>query len=119
MKSRVNDCRKCRQQIHEQETELFIQQQYKFLPEVGRNVAEFTTIVALSVMLRRGRSKQYIKKFFDDMVFMFDYPEFKGKRIRSSDLQKKFEDEYGIDFSRIKLHFEKYGEFKKAVKAAL
>lgn len=119
MKSRVTDCYKCRQKIHEEETELFTQQQYKFLPEVGKNVAEFATVVALSVMIRRGRSKHYIQKFFDDMVFMFDYPEFMGKRITASEMQKRLETEYGIDFSRIKVHFEEYNEFRRSLKEVL
>ena len=113
------DCYKCRQKIHEEETEKFIEQQYKFLPEVGQNVAEFATVVALSVMLRRGRSKEYIRKFFDEMVFMFDFPPFLGKRLTASEMQKKFEDDYGIDFKRIKVHFEEYNEFKKSVKELL
>ena len=119
MKSRVTDCYKCRQKIHEEETELFTQQQYKILPQVGKNVAEFATVVALSVMIRRGRSKRYIEQFYDDIVFMFDYPEFMGKRITASEMQKRLETEYGIDFSRIKVHFEEYNEFKRSLKEVL
>lgn len=120
MKSRVQDCRKCRQQIHDEEAEKYLKKEYSFFEDAAYSMAVFATIVALSVHHRRGRSKAYIRSFFDEMCFIFDAPPIMGKEIRMTDMQKVLEEKYGIDFDRIKLHLESEREFihgtKKAIK---
>jgi hypothetical protein len=74
-------------------------------------MAVFATIVALSVHHRRGRSKAYIRSFFDEMCFIFDMPPIFGKSITMTEMMKLFEKEYGIDFNWIKLHLESEKEF--------
>ena len=76
-------------------------------------MAIFSTIAALAVHHRRGRSRTYIRTFFDEMCFLFDYPPCFGKQLDMLELKKFFEDNYGIDFSKIKLHLENEKSFVK------
>ena len=110
MKART-DCSKCRKEIHEEEYKAFLKKEYAFFSDAAYSMAVFATIVALCVHERRGRTKEYIQKFFDEMCFMFDYPEFKGKRVKMTDIQHMLEKDYGIDFGKIKLHIESEKEF--------
>lgn len=78
-------------------------------------MACFAAVVALSVHYRRGRSKTYIRSFFDEMCFIFDMPEHLGKGITMTEMMNFFENEYGIDFNKIKLHLESEKEFMRGV----
>ena len=66
-------------------------------------------------MVRRGRTKEYIQKLYDEMCFIFDTPAVMGKEISMHDCMKLLEDEYGIDWDRINVSIETEKEFIKAV----
>lgn len=110
MKARV-DCQKCRKAIYKEAETEYLKHEYKFFEESAFSMACFAAVVALSVHYRRGRSKTYIRSFFDEMCFIFDMPEHLGKGITMTEMMKFFENEYGIDFNRIKLHLETEKEF--------
>jgi hypothetical protein len=67
--------------------------------------------VAVTVFHRRGRSKNYIKKFVEDFMFILECPPIFGKQFSSTELMKQFEEEYDIDFSQIKVNCESKHEF--------
>lgn len=113
MKTRT-DCTACRKRIYKEAYTEFLKQEYKFFEDAAYSMAIFATIVALSVFHRRGRSRTYIRSFFDEMCFIFDAPPVMGKEIRMTDMQKVLEEKYGIDFDRIKLHLESEAEFVKS-----
>lgn len=110
MKART-DCQKCRKAIYKEAETAYLQHEYKFFEDSAFSMACFAAVVALSVHYRRGRSKTYIRSFFDEMCFIFDMPEHLGKGITMTEMMKFFENEYGIDFNRIKLHLESEKEF--------
>lgn len=110
MKART-DCTACRKRIYKEAEAEYLKQEYKFFEDAAYSMAVFATIVALSVHHRRRRSKAYIRSFFDEMCFIFDAPPVMGKEIRMTDMQKVFEEKYGIDFGKIKLHLQTEKEF--------
>lgn len=110
MKART-DCAKCRERIYKEAEEQYLKQEYKFFEDAAYSMAIFATVAALSVHHRRERSRTYIRSFFDEMCLVFDAPPIKGKPITMTDMMKLFEDKYGIDFSKIKLHIESEKEF--------
>lgn len=110
MKART-DCAKCRERIYKEAEEQYLKQEYKFFEDAAYSMAVFATIAALSVHHRRGRSRTYIRSFFQEMCLVFDAPPIKGKPITMTDMMKLFEDKYDIDFSKIKLHIESEKEF--------
>lgn len=114
MKTRT-DCTACRKRIYKEAETAYLKQEYKFFEDAAYSMAVFATIVALSVLHRRERSKAFIRSFFDEMCFIFDAPPVMGKEIRMTDMQKVLEEKYGIDFDRIKLHLESEAEFVKGV----
>ena len=57
------------------------------------------------------RSKNYIKKFVEDFMFVLECPPIFGKQLSSTELMKQFEKEYDIDFSQIKVNCESKHEF--------
>ena len=118
MKART-DCTACRKRIYKEAETAYLKQEYKFFEDAAYSMAVFATIVALSVHHRRGRSKAYIRSFFDEMCFIFDAPPVMGKEIRMTDMQKVLEEKYGIDFNRIKLHLESEREFVHGTKKAI
>ena len=69
-----------------------------------------------ATQVKKGRSKKYIQDMYNDMVAIFDMPKIFGKVITMTDIMKRLEREYGIDFKRIHVHIESEQEFVKGVK---
>lgn len=109
------DCKKCRSNIHKEEKELFLKSQYAMLKDAAYTFACYATVAVIAVQVRRGRSKDYIQKLFDEMVAIYDMPTVFDKELRMTDLMKQFENDYDIDFRRIKVHIESESEFVKGV----
>lgn len=112
------DCKKCREQIYKEAEEKYLKNEYRFFADAAYSMAIFATVAALQVQHRRNRSRKYIRQFFDDMCFMYDYPEVRGKRLDIMEEKKFFEEVYGIDFSKIVLHLESEKDFVKSVQKA-
>lgn len=110
MKART-DCTACRKRIYKEAETAYLKHEYKFFEESAFSMACFAAVVALSVHHRRGRSKAYIRSFFNEMCFIFDMPQVLGKSITMTEMMRFFEKEYGIDFNRIKLHLQTEKEF--------
>ena len=116
MKSRVQDCRKCRQQIQKQCENEFLKREYAIYQDSALTFATFSTAAILMAMARRGRTKKYIQKLYDDIVFIYDTPTVFGKEIRLTEVMKRLEKDYEIDFSRINVHIEDEREFIRSAK---
>ena len=112
----IKDCNSCRKEIHDEEREAFLKGQYAILKDAAYTFACYATTAALAVQVRRGRSKEYIQKLYDDMVAIFDTNTFFGKQITLTDIMHNLERDYGIDFKRINVHLESEQEFVKGVK---
>jgi len=110
------DCNKCRERIYKEAETDFLKHEYKFFSDSAYSLAVFATAAALCVHHRRKRSKKYIQQFFDEMCFIFDYPEIMGKQITTTEMVKFLTEAYGIDFSKIKLHLESEEEFIRDVR---
>lgn len=110
------NCSACRKKIYREAEEAYLKNEFAYFENAAYSMAIFATIAALSVQHRRGRSAAYIRKFFDEMCFIFDYPEFFGKRLDMIEMKQFFENRYGIDFNKIKLHLESEKEFIHDVK---
>lgn len=110
------NCTQCRNKIHKEEKEAFLKGQYAILKDAAFTFACYATTAALAVQVRRGRSKEYIQKLYDDMVMMFDTSTLFGKEIKLTDIMHDLERDYGIDFKRINVHLESEQEFVKGVK---
>ena len=119
MKSRVQDCRKCRQQIADEVQKEYLKQGYDFFTDSAYSIAYLIIAAALSVHDRRGRSKAYIRSFYDEMLFVLKIGEVFGKPITMTDVMKHLETEFGIDFDRVELNLESFEEFYKGTKKAI
>lgn len=115
MKARTN-CTECRKKIYKEAETEYLKHEYRWFNDAAYSMAVYSTVAGLAVMRRRNRSRAYIRKFFDEMCFIFDYPEIFGKRVSMTDLMKIFEEEYGIDFSKINVHLETEKEFIKDIR---
>jgi len=112
----IKDCNSCRKQIHAEEKEAFLKGQYAILKDAAYTFACYATTAALAVQVRRGRSKEYIQKMFEDMVAIFDTETFFGKQITLTNIMTDLESDYGIDFKRINVHLESEKEFIKGIR---
>ena len=110
------NCKQCREKIAKEAEEAYLKRQYSYLNDAAVSFATFTTVAAIAVMHRRGRSKKYIQEFFNDLCFIYDYPELNGKRIDMTSLMKQFEKDYELDFDRIKVHLETEKDYIKSAK---
>lgn len=111
----ARNCNTCRKKIHDEEKALFAKHEYSVLKDAAYTFACYATVAVIAVQVRRGRSKDYIQKLFDEMVAIYDMPTVFGKELRMTDLMKQFEKDYDIDFRRIKVHMESESEFVKGV----
>ena len=114
---KVRDCSTCRKHIAEQMKNEYLKNQYAVFSDVAYTMAVYSTVAVLTAQVRRGRSKEYIHKLFDELVMIYDTPEIFGKAITLTDMRESLEKEYGLDFSRIKVHIEDEKEFLKDVKS--
>ena len=110
MKART-DCTACRKRIYKEAETAYLKHEYKFFEESAFSMACFAMVVALGVQERRGRSRTYIRTFFDECCLLFDMPQIFGKSISMTDMMHHFEKDYGIDFNKIKLHLQTEKEF--------
>lgn len=115
MKSRTN-CAECRKKIYKEAETEYLKHEYKWFSDAAYSMAVYSTVACLAVMRRRNRSRSYIRKFYDDICMIYDYPEIFGERIKMTDLVKLFETEYGIDFLKIKIHLETEKEFIRDIR---
>ncbi len=106
MKVQVRNCTECRKRIHAEEQERFLRIQYSWLTDGMSTMAALSATVAIAVQAQRGRSKEYIRKLFDDMVCLYNTGSVFGKRIELVPMMKMLESEYGIDFKRINVNFD-------------
>lgn len=113
---RVKNCSECRKEIYKQAQEEYLKHEYAIFKDAAYTMAVYSTVAALAVQARRGRSKDYVKKLFDDMVAVMETSTLFGKPIEMTDLMKTLEAEYGIDFHRINPHLESEKAFIKGVK---
>lgn len=113
---RVANCKKCRERIFKKAEEAFLKQQYVIYKDMSYTFTVLATVAALSTFYRKGRTPAYIKKVFDEMCEIYDFPEVFGKKLQLSDMMKTLEEECGIDFSKIVVHLETEEEFIKSAK---
>ena len=111
----ITNCSVCRKQIAEQARNEFIKKEYAIFHDSAFTFAVYATVAALTAQVRRGRSKEYIKKLFDEMVMIYDTPEMFGKEITLTDMKNALEKEYNIDFQRINVHIEDEKTFTKSL----
>lgn len=111
MKARVQNCDQCRNQISKEQDKLCGICQYEMFTATLQDIGKAVVVAVIAVLDRRGLSPKYIKKFFDDIVFILEYPEVYGKDLRSDEMQKKLAEKYELDFDRIKFKHESKKEY--------
>lgn len=115
---KTRSCEACRKQIKKECENEFLKREYAIYQDSALTFATFSTAAILMAMARRGRTKKYIQKLYDDIVFIYDTPTVFGKEIRLTEVMKRLEKDYEIDFSRINVRLETESEFLKSVKGA-
>lgn len=105
------DCKQCRKRIVEETNRLNAENEYKIYEEITDCIAQATSAAMIAVMDRWGRSPQYVKKFYEEFLFVLNYPEVFGKAITSNGLMEQYKEKYGIDFSRIHIRIQAKDEF--------
>lgn len=105
------DCNRCRKQIYDQAKEEFLKHEYSIFKDMSTSFAAYAITTVLMTMVKRGRTKEYIQKLYDDMIFVFDTPSVMGKEISMHDNMMMLQKEYGIDWDRINIQVESEKEF--------
>ena len=107
------NCNTCRKKILKEATEEYKKQQYAIYRDLAYTFACYATTTVLMAFIRRGRSKKYIQQLFSDMVAIYDTPQMFGKDINLTDVMKRLEKEYGIDYKRIHVSIETEKQYMK------
>lgn len=102
-----------RKEVEKEVSRKYYHDQYNWLTSLIQTCTEHTTVCALAVMEMRGRSPEYIKKFFEDLCLIYDMPVINGKIIKAEEMKRDYEKKYDINFDSIKVHFESEEEFLK------
>lgn len=110
MKVRIN-CKQCREKIAEEIQTEYLKKGYKYFEDTSYSIAYLIIAAALSVHHRRGRSRTYIRAFYDEMLWILKTPEVFGQQITMTGAMKMLEDTYGIDFGKVELNLESEKEF--------
>ena len=114
MKARsLNDIRK---EVQKEEREKYLRERYRWMTDNLQTAIEHTTVCALGALERLGYSDEELKKFFEEIIFVYNYPPFRGKELKAEDLKRNYEKKLGVDFSKIITTFESEDEFVKKYK---
>ena len=106
-KQQEQNCKACRKQLEQKVYDM----KYDFFAEASDAVARGIMIAFVAALDRRKYSKQYVKKMFEDMLLILDYPEVFGKQLESEVLANEFSEKYDIDFDTVRLKIEDKKEF--------
>ncbi len=112
---KVRDCQTCRKDILERAKTEYAKKEYAIFSDMAFTMAVYATVATLTAQVRRGRSKEYIQKLFDDLVMIFDTPQMFGKEITLTDMKNQLEKQYELDFNRINVHIEDEKTFIKSL----
>lgn len=112
----LTDCGACRKRIRQEEQEAFLKHEYKLFSDMAYSMACFAVCGALGAQIRRGRSKEYVKKLYDDICFFFSTPHIFGKEITMTQIMEQLTEEYGIDFDKLTVNLETEREFIRGAK---
>lgn len=111
MKARIQNCEQCKKQIAKEQDKKCLECQFDMFQATADDIGKAMTAAMIAVLDRRGRTPEYIRKFFDDLVFILDFPEIFGKQtLHSETMKEEFAKKYGIDFSRIEIKTETKAE---------
>ena len=110
MKARTN-CQECRKRIYKEAETEYLKREYAFFHDSAYSMAVYAICGVLATLVRRGRTKQYIKQMYEDMCFFYDTPEMFGKEITMTDIMHRLTQEYDIDWNKLNVHIEKENEF--------
>ena len=112
MKSRIQDCDQCRKLMCKEQEKQCMECQYEIFGAIADDVAKATIAAVIAVFDRRKRTPEYIAKFYEDLLFVLDYPDIFGEeKLHSESTKEELARRYGIDFGRIKLKKESKKEF--------
>lgn len=113
------NCTQCRKKQFKEAEEAFLKQQYVIYKDMSYTFAVLSTAAILGVMCRRGRSKKYVQKLFEEICYMYQFPAVFGKKLTLNDLIKILEKEYGLDFRKIEVNVETEREFITSAKKGI
>lgn len=108
---KVKTCEKCKKEILKQVRNEISLKKYDYFVEASESVARGILIAFVAVLDRRGLSKDYIRKMYNDMLLILDYPEVFGKTTTAEEYVEIFSKKYGINFDDVKLKIESKEEF--------
>lgn len=112
----LTDCGACRKRIRQEEQEAFLKHEYKLFSDMAYSMACFAVCGTLGAQIRRGRSKEYVKKLYDDICFFFSTPYLFGQEITMTQIMEQLTEEYGIDFDKLTVNLETEKEFIRGAK---
>lgn len=113
------NCTQCRKKQFKEAEEAFLKQQYVIYKDMSYTFAVLSTAAVLGVMCRRGRSKKYVQKLFEEICFVYQFPAVMGKQVTLTDLLKTLEKDYGINFAELTVNVETEKEFITSAKKGI
>lgn len=105
-------CEKCRKAIAKAVSDEYSRNQYDIYAACSDDIAKAVTSAFIAVFKRRGYSKKYVQKLFNEFLLILDMPEIFGKQISSNFVMETVKNEYGIDLDRVKLRLESREEYE-------
>jgi hypothetical protein len=106
MKAKINDCRKCREQMR-------LESFYEGVAESIDSATACVLSMCIWVLEHEGKTEEEIKQFYEDFKFIMETSEAFGKRIKAEDAMKDYTEKYGFDFDNINVQFETKAQFIK------
>lgn len=113
---RSRNLKDIKKQIAEENARKNAEFQFEIYNACIDDVFKASAACMITVMHRRGLSKRYIQKFFNEFCFILEFPEMFGVSKGSDEMMKEYAELYDIDFDRIRVFHETLEEFKHRCK---
>lgn len=108
---KVRTLKDCERELREEVAKKNFEAQYNMYALSCDTMFRAAAATVVATFFRKERSKRYVQDWFNEFVNILEMPSAFGVEITSNDLIAKFEELYGIDFSKIKVNCESKEEF--------
>jgi hypothetical protein len=105
-KAMTKDCDKCLKVMAKEQEKACLSCQYDMFSKTADDIGRAMAAACIAVFHRKGRTKKYIKEFYEELLFILSAPKVLGVELHAEEIKKTLSEKYDIDFDRIKIQTE-------------
>lgn len=90
--------------------------QYQLYEAVMNDMMKQAITAMIAVCEKRRYKKQYIQRWYNDILMVLELPDILGKQLNSNEMMAEYAKKYDLDFDRIKVRTESLDDYCRRYK---